>query len=122
MKTFLLKLPEYYLIMAAILAGYAPPFSINPFFIGIVGILILQILFKNKISGIALGSLFFLINLFFLGALLSEFNEFPKSHYKAKLLLVVGLGIWMLNMFFALLMIYKYVIQTLERNLELKIK
>ncbi|WP_298239532.1 hypothetical protein [uncultured Algibacter sp.] len=120
MKSILLKSPEYYFIILAILAGYSPPFYINPIFIGIVGILVLQIFFKNRISGLTFGIIFFLINLYFLGAVISEFSEFNEFNSKAKQLIFVGSGIWTLNLFFVLIMIYKYLNGSSKRNLELK--
>ncbi|GAA4963785.1 hypothetical protein [Algibacter aquimarinus] len=120
MKTILLKLPEYYFIVLAILGGYSPPLNINPIFIGIAAILILQIIFKNKISGLIFGILFFLINLYFLGAIFSEFSEFIEFNYKAKQLIFVGLGIWIMNLFFVSIMIYKYLNRFSGGNLEFK--
>lgn len=108
MKKQFFKLPEYYLIILVILAGYSPPFYINPIFIGIIGILILQIIFKNRILGISLGIIFFLVNLFFLGALLSEFNEFTEFNNTAKQLLFVGLTIWIVNIIASITMVYNY--------------
>ncbi|WP_040252204.1 hypothetical protein [Psychroserpens mesophilus] len=108
MKKILFELPEYYLIILVILAGYSPPFYINPIFIGIAGIFILQIIFKNRISGISLGILFFLVNLYFIGALISEFSEFTEFNNNAKQLLFVGLTIWIMNTILSLTMIYKY--------------
>jgi len=108
MKSLFFKLPEYYFIVLAILAGYSPPFYINPIFIGFIVILILQIIFKNRILGLTLGILFFLINLYFLGALLSEFNEFTEFNSSAQQLLFVGLTIWIVNCMVSITMIYKY--------------
>ncbi len=116
MKSILFKLPEYALIILAFLAGYSPLFYINPIFIGIIAVLILQIIFKNRISGIVLGSLFFLVNLYFLGALLSEFKEFTEFSDSAKKLLLVGLPIWIINMIPSFTMIYKYSINSFKSN------
>ena len=122
MKKILFKLPEYYLIVLVILAGYSPPFYINPIFIGIAGIFILQIIFKNRILGISLGILFFLINLYFLGALISEFNEFTEFNNKAKQLLFVGLTIWIVNMILSLTMIYKYSTNNFKKGSQIKLE
>lgn len=56
----------------------------------------------------ALGVLFFLVNLYFLGALMSEFNEFTGLNNSATQLLLVGLPVWMINLVLSLTMIYKY--------------
>ncbi len=120
MTKIVFKLPEYYLIVFVILAGYMPPFYINPICVGIVGVLIFQIIFKNRILGILLGIIFFLVNLYFLGALLSEFNEFKEFNNSAKELLFVGLTIWIVNIILSLTMIYKYVTNNFKKSLELE--
>ena len=107
-KQILIKFPEYYLIVLVILGGYTPPFVFNPIFIGLAAILILQIVFKNKISGLLIASIFLLTNLYMLGALISEFNEFHEFNNSAKQLLFVGLSLWSLNMLSSGVMIYKY--------------
>jgi small-conductance mechanosensitive channel len=119
MKSALLRLPEYYLLLLAILTGFPLPFQIHPFFIGIIVILIIQIIFKNRITGLVLGILFFLSNLYFLGALLSELNEFTVFNYSAKQLLVVGLSIWLINIVAAIIMIYKYLMVSNQRKAKL---
>ncbi len=43
-----------------------------------------------------------------LGALISEFNEFPEFNNSAKQLLFVGLSLWSLNILSSGVMIYKY--------------
>lgn len=122
MKKIFFKLPEYYLLILAISAGYSPPFYMNPFFIGIVILLILQIIFKNRISGMLLGILFFLVNLYFLGALLSEFREFTEFYNSAMQLLFVGLVIWFLNLVFSVTMIYKYSTNNFKRSSQIKLE
>lgn len=118
-KQILFKFPEYYLVVLAILAGYTPPFSFNPIFIGIAVIPILQLIFKNKISGIVLGSIFLLINLYMLGALFSEFLEFTELNSSAIQLLFVGISLWGLNMLVSIVMIYKYSKTEIENNPQL---
>jgi hypothetical protein len=122
MKSIILKLPEYSLIVLAFLAGYSPPFYMNPVFIGIIVLLILQIIFKNKFSGILLGVLFVFLNLFFLGALLSEFNEFTEFTNSAKKLLFVGLAIWIVSMILSFTMIYKYSINSFKSGSQIKLE
>ena len=114
MKRIFLKFPEYYLIILTFLAGYSPPFYINPIFVVIIFILILQIVIKNRILGLVMGSLFFLANLYFLAALISEFNGFTEFNTDAKQLLFVGLSIWITNMVMSIVLIYKY--STLNRT------
>lgn len=108
MKAFWNTLPEYYLIILVTLAGYTPPVYIHPVCIGIIALLVLQIMIKNRISGLLLGVLFFAGNLYFLGALLSEFSGFPEFHADARALILAGLAIWIVNLGFSTGMIYKY--------------
>jgi uncharacterized membrane protein len=108
MKASLFKVPEYYLLILLLLAGYTSPFSFNPIFgIGAV-ILLLQIVFRNRIAGLVIGSLFFLGNLYFLGALLSEFAEFSSMTGSAASLLLMGLLIWTTNLLASVGMLYNY--------------
>ncbi|HKL04059.1 MAG TPA: hypothetical protein VJ911_10295 [Cryomorphaceae bacterium] len=115
-KQLLIVVPEYYLIILVLLAGYTPPFSINPLCIGVAIIPMLQIVFKHKVSGILLGSIFFMVNLFFLGALISELLEFTSFTSNAIQLLVGGLSLWVLNLISSISMIYKYSKVELDRN------
>ena len=109
-------------IILTVLAGYSPPFYIHPIFIGIVGILILQILFKNRFLGLISRILFFLVNLYFLGALLTEFYEFTEFNNSAKQLLFVGLTIWAVNFTASLTMSYKYATNNFTSNSKIKLE
>lgn len=105
---FLMNFPEYYIIVLILLAGYSPPFTFNPLLILLAGILLLQIIFKNRISGLIIAGIFILINLFMLGAFFSEFGEFQELNNDAKQLLLGGLSLWGINMMLSAMMIYKY--------------
>lgn len=120
-KQILFKLPEYYLLVLIILSGYSPPFTFNTIALVLAAILILQIIFTNKISGLIIAGVFLLINLYMLGALISEFNEFPEFNKEAKQLLFVGLSLWSLNMVTSIMMIYKYA-KTDENNSQIEYK
>ena len=122
MKKAIFKLPEYYLMTLAILAGYSPPFNVNPIFMGILSLLILQIIVKNKIFGVVLGILFFLTNLFFLGALLSEFYGFTEFNSSAKQLIFVGFFIWAINLLMSIIMIYKYSLNNFDNSLQVRLE
>ena len=119
-KQILLKLPEFYLIALAILSCYTPPFSFNPMVIGLVAIAILQIVFKNKISGLAIAGTVLMINLLMLFASISEFNEFPTLNSDAKQLLFGGLLLFGLNFVMAGIMVYKYAIKGDTKNVQIE--
>ena len=77
LKKFLLELPEYLLIAAVIFYWGSAGMVINPIAIGLIILLILQIIFKNRIVGILIPSLLIMTSIYMLMALMSEFNEFP---------------------------------------------
>jgi hypothetical protein len=90
------------------LAGYTPPFSIQLFHIILIVILALQIYFANIVSGLLFSGLIFFFNLFFLVAVISEFNDFTEFNSEAQQLLFVGLSIWIFNMIASIAMMYRY--------------
>src|SRR5688572_17582397 len=102
------KFAEYYLILLVLLAAYTPPFSVNPFLLGVMFLITLQIMFKNKIAGLILAILFLISNLYMILALVSEFKEFPIVNAEAIKLLLVGLGIISVNAMIGVLMLVKY--------------
>ena len=108
MKFLLLKMPEYYLVVLAILAVYKQPLVATLVLMGIVAVLVAQIIYQNKISGFIIAGIFLFVNFYMLGALISEFNEFSEVNAAAIKLLSVGLLIITINLITAGIMIYKY--------------
>lgn len=108
MKLNYCKISECYLLVLFALAGYTPPFTFNPIVILGAILMLFHIKNGNKTVGLILGILFSVINLYFLGAVLSEFNEFETTTNKAKQLLWVGILIWITSAVSSSLMIYNY--------------
>jgi len=108
-RHLLLQLPELYLITIILLAGYSTPFSFTPFVLVVAFVILLQVIFNNRISGLIIASLLFLLNLYFLGALLSEFQEFETFNMGAKKMLAVGIPLWFINLGVSGVMFYKYI-------------
>ena len=108
LKQILLALPEFLLIAAVIFYWISAGMIINPVAISLILILILQIIFKNKILGLIIPSLLIITCLYMLMALVSEFNEFPTFNADAKKLLFVGLSYFISTMIISIIMIYKY--------------
>lgn len=107
---FLLFLPESYLILLSFIAGFNPPFSIHPISLILIAIVLLQLIFRNTITGILLASSFVMVNIYMSLAMLSELNEFPTFNSAAVKLLTVGSLLVLANLFIAGLMIYNYLI------------
>ncbi len=110
---YITKYSEYYLIVLILLCGYSP-FTIHPIALILAAGLVLQIIFKNGIIGIMVASLFGLVNLFMLLAVISEFNEFPSDHRDGYLLLLVGVSIITANLGVCYLMFLKYIPKKLQ--------
>lgn len=109
LKKISLNLPEYLLIAAVIFYWTSSGMVINPIAIGLIIVLILQIIFKNRIVGVLIPSLLIMTSLYMLMALMSEFNEFPTFNSDAKKLLFVGLSYFISTMTVSGIMIYKYI-------------
>jgi len=107
-KQILLKLPEYLLIIAVVFYWESTRTIINPLAIALTAILILQIIFKNRIVGFLLPCLIIVISLYMLMALMSEFYEFPTFNADAKELLFIGLSFFIFTITVSGIMIYKY--------------
>ncbi len=99
---------EYYLIGSVLFYWFFTASIFNPVAIGLLIILGLQLVYQKKGMGFTIGSIFLLLNLFMVLALLSElreFTEFSSSFYE---LLIVGSLYLGLNILVSLGMIVKY--------------
>lgn len=114
MKSRLWNIPEYLLLLAVLL--YWLPTS-NPFnwvAITLVAVLIIQIIYKNKVLGIIISSLLILICCYMYLALFSELREFPTFDADAKELLFFGLFIFTATLVVAGFMFFKYMKQLVK--------
>ena len=109
-KTYILQLPEYLLIAAVLFYWFSTGLAVNYIAIGLIIVLILQIIFKNRIVGIIIPSILVMICLYMLLALMSEFKEFLTFSSDAKELLFVGLSYFISTIIISGVMIYKYAI------------
>jgi hypothetical protein len=107
-KQILFRLPEYLLIAAVIFYWSSAGSIINPIAIGLVLILILQIIIRNRIIGLLIPILLILTCIFLSLALASEINEFPIFNAEAKRLLLIGLTYLTSTIFISGLISYKY--------------
>jgi len=107
-QTTLPKIPEYYLITLVLLAGFTPPFSISPVSVGLAIALVLQIIYKNRKTGLIIAGLFVLINLGAAMALVAELEDFSAKSRGFWNLLFGGLALMILNFTMAGIMFYRY--------------
>ena len=117
-KQILIQIPEYYLIVLALLAAYTLPFSIKPIAIVLAVIFTLQIIYKNKTTGHIIASLFLIGNFFMLFVFTSNLNELPRFNVHAKELLFGGLLLLGFNILISALMLIKYPIKGENHHLQ----
>lgn len=108
LKHALTRTPELYLVITCIYYWTLTASALNPIAIILIIALILQVLFKNKISGIVISVFFIILNLFMVLAFLSEFYEFPSLNADAKRLAIFGSLYLGLNLIIATIMLIKY--------------
>lgn len=82
------QLPLIYFICAAIALFYGENY--NYVTLGIILILIIQLIIKNKIVGISLGILISIISFVMFLAVISEFNDFEAVSTNALQLITIG--------------------------------
>ncbi len=83
--------------------------TVNPFAIVFLKFLILQVVFRNKVSGVVIAATLIIFNIYIFFALLTEFHEFSTINIDVIKFLVFGLLYFVLNLFVVLLMLIKYI-------------
>ena len=113
-KINLWNIPEYLLLLAVLFYWLATSNPLNWVAITLVAVLVLQIIYKNKILGIIISSLLILICCYMYLALFSELREFPTFDTDAKELLFVGLSVFTTTIVVAGFMFFKYMKQLVK--------
>ena len=116
-KKIILSLPEYLLIAAVLFYWMSAGLVINYIAIGLIIVIVLQIIFKNKVVGIVIPCVLILTSFYMILALLSEVREFPSFNSEAKTLLFVGLAYFLTTMLVSLIMIYKHAVLPTAKRL-----
>ncbi len=108
LKKHLKQLPEYILIAYTIFYWLSAGIIVNPIAIVLIGILTLQIIFQNRITGILIPTIIIFVCFYMLLALISEVKEFPTFSSDAQQLLFIGLLFFILTMIISVVMLVKY--------------
>lgn len=114
------NITESYLITSVLFYWFFTATVVNPIAIGLLITLGLQLVFQKIGSGIAIASLFLVLNLFMVLALLSELGEFTEYTTNFYQLLIVGSLFLGLNILVSSRMILKYTRQHNSSSLENK--
>ncbi len=107
-KKIFLNIPEYLLIAAVLFYWMSAGLVINYIAIVLLVIIILQMIYKNKVIGIIIPTIMILTCFYMILALLSEVREFPSFNTEAQTLLFVGLAYFLITIIASIVMIIKY--------------
>lgn len=119
MKKLLRFIPEFFFILCGatcIIGDYLALGIINIAILFFILVLLLQLVFQKRVIGLLLGSVFGLISLSMMFAVLSEFYEFKTLSAEAFQLLAFGLGIFGVSFLMGFAMIYKSAIKKVNSN------
>ncbi len=111
MKSLLTNLPEIFFIGlggAWFIENLYSGNHVNYIALLIIWLLFLQLIYKNRLTGIIYGNLLGVFSLYMLGAVYSEFTAFETINANAIMLLAVGGGIFGVGIFMAGRMLYNY--------------
>ncbi|WP_055443492.1 hypothetical protein [Lacinutrix himadriensis] len=119
MKTIKSYIPEIYFFFSIIYYWTLTSNTFNWVAISLLLLLAFLVYSKNRITGIILGSIINLVNVYMLFALASELSEFKTFNSDAKKLLIFGLLYLGLNLIFGTWLLVKYASET-EKTLNLE--
>jgi hypothetical protein len=111
MKPIIQRLPELFFMglgMYWVTENYLASGHINWIAIVFIVMLSLQLIFQQRIAGMALGLVLGLICAYMMFAVLSEFYEFKAATREALQLLGFGLGVFGVGVVSATAMVYKF--------------
>jgi hypothetical protein len=108
-KKFISKIPELYLIAATIYYWILTSNLFNPIAIVLLAIFTYQLISKKATLGIVISSIFILLNLFMVLALISELSEFTNTNDDNYIqLLLFGSLFLGINLIMASIMLIKH--------------
>ena len=112
-KVVLRYIPEIYLICSVIYYWIGTWLLLNPVAIAFLLALILQLIIRNRVTGILISGLFVIINIYLVFALTSEllsmYNEIKTFNNSQKRLLFFGSTYMGLNIIVGVVMFIKYI-------------
>jgi len=119
MKKIIFLLPELMILIFSVLwfvDNYRVSSIINYYALSVAVLMVLQMVFKYKIVGVAMALIIALVSLYMVLAVLSEFQDFSEVNFEALKLLFFGLYFCFLGFIAATIMAYKYVIKSVDKH------
>lgn len=108
-KDIIFLSPELYLIAATLYYWFLTSTLFNPVAIILLAILAYQVFYKKLTTGLIISTLFILLNLYMVLALLSELSEFSTPNESYQQLLIFGSLFLGLNLIAGTFMFGKYI-------------
>ena len=108
-KKIALVAPEIYLVCATLYYWSLTSTLFNPIAIGLLTVLMYQILRPSLTLGLVIATIFLLLNLYMVLALISELSEFTAANSDSLQLLIFGSLFLGINLIAGTLMCWKYV-------------
>lgn len=100
---------ELYLMISVVFYWVWTSYLFNPIAILLLVVLTILIVGKNEILGVIISSLFLILNLFMVLALISELKKFSVFNTNAETMLLVGATYLGLNIIVSIIMLRKWV-------------
>jgi hypothetical protein len=105
-------IPEAYLLFSVASYWLMTGTLFNPIAISLIVVLVIFLSIENRSLGIIISTLFLLLNLYMVLALISELSEFSTFNKKALTLLLFGSAYLGLNITFAIKMLIKWTLKS----------
>jgi len=105
---------EILLIFSVVFYWVSTANILNPIAISLMAILLYQLWSQNKTTGMILGSIYLLLNLYLILALMSEFSEFPSGDIEGLKMLLIGMSFIGVNIFLSICLLRKSVVRSIR--------
>lgn len=106
--SLLFRLPDWYLLVVIFFSGYQPPWHIASPHVLAMGVVLLHLMFQNRVAGLIIGCLFLLGTQLLLFSAVSEFNQYPHADAHSVKMLATELALVFVNTIMATCMVVKH--------------
>ncbi|MCT8339937.1 hypothetical protein MG296_07715 [Flavobacteriaceae bacterium TK19130] len=107
-KPLLYWLPEMYLLLATAFYWVLTGLWFNPVALFLMGLLVIQMLYNPRSLGLFIASIFILLNVYLIAAMVSDLMDIAVFGYSAQQLLVFGLAFMGINLLMAFRLLFKH--------------
>jgi hypothetical protein len=113
-RKFLQRIPEIYFFIAILALGYTPPFQIAGISVILSLLILIQMWVAHPLSGVVIAGSIALAQLLFALALIPAYQKAVLHPDEGQELLIGGLGLLAVNLFFLAWMMYNNITQLIR--------